>query len=220
MRLISHACSSRRFSPPPATARPPPSAASSKTTTNAPPGGPRAAGVAVGAPSTLIGPYISETSATIASTRSVAGGWSDGTVSMRSTPLSSRAMARDWRDLFLTGDDAGSIAIDDDAGDDAPRRGGFFRRLRENLSKTREALATEIQATLFDTLDEETWERLEEALIMADGGARMTANVGGTLGREAPPGQVGGGRALQARLVELLAGVAKTGTETIDVRHE
>ena len=55
-----------------------------------------------------------------------------------------------------------------------PRR-GFLRRLRENLSKTREALAAEVQATLFDTLDDETWERLEEALIMADVGASTTA---------------------------------------------
>ena len=54
-------------------------------------------------------------------------------------------------------------------------RPGFFRRLRENLSKTREALGAEVHATLFDTLDDETWERLEEALIMADVGASTTA---------------------------------------------
>ena len=58
------------------------------------------------------------------------------------------------------------------------QRRGFFRRLRENLSKTRQALGAEIQATLFEgTLDETTWERLEEALIMADVGARTTAEV-------------------------------------------
>jgi fused signal recognition particle receptor len=129
-------------------------------------------------------------------------------------------MARDWRDLFLTGDDAGPIATADEAGDDSPRRGGFFRRLRENLSKTREALTSEIQATLFDTLDEETWERLEEALIMADVGARTTAGVVGQLEQEATSGQVEGGPALQERLVELLADIARTGTDTIDLRHE
>jgi fused signal recognition particle receptor len=130
-------------------------------------------------------------------------------------------MARDWRDLFLTGDAPGSTATAEAAGsDDAPRRGGFFRRLRENLSKTREALTSEIQATLFDTLDEETWERLEEALIMADVGARTTAGVVGQLEQEATAGQVEGGPALQERLVELLAEIAKTGTDTIDLRHE
>jgi fused signal recognition particle receptor len=132
-------------------------------------------------------------------------------------------MARDWRDLFLTGDDAGSTATadgDSATGEDGPRRGGFFKRLRQNLSKTREALTSEIQATLFDTLDEETWERLEEALIMADVGARTTAGVVGQLEQEATSGQVEGGPALQERLVELLADIAKTGTDTIDLRHE
>ena len=45
------------------------------------------------------------------------------------------------------------------------------------MSKTRQALGSEIQATLFGTLDAETWERLEEALIMADVGASTTASV-------------------------------------------
>jgi fused signal recognition particle receptor len=129
-------------------------------------------------------------------------------------------MARDWRDIFVTGDDgpAGGDAGGTDP--EQPERRGFFRRLRENMSKTREALASEIQATLFDTLDDETWERLEEALIMADVGARTTASVVGQLEQEATSGQVEGGPALQERLVELLAGIAKTGTDTIDLRHE
>jgi fused signal recognition particle receptor len=127
-------------------------------------------------------------------------------------------MARDWRELFLTGDDGADPAIEE--AEQPERRRGFFKRLRQNMAKTREALATEIQATLFDTLDDETWERLEEALIMADVGARTTAEVVGTLEQEATSGAVEGGPALQDRLVELLAGIAKTGTDTIDLRHE
>jgi fused signal recognition particle receptor len=128
-------------------------------------------------------------------------------------------MARDWRELFITGDapeDGGAPQ----AAEEPEKRRGFFRRLRENMAKTRDALATEIQATLFDTLDDETWERLEEALIMADVGARTTASVVGTLEQEATSGAVEGGPALQERLVELLSGIAKTGTDTIDLRHE
>ncbi|MBI5103636.1 MAG: signal recognition particle-docking protein FtsY [Solirubrobacterales bacterium] len=128
-------------------------------------------------------------------------------------------MARDWTDLFLTGDGGPSAAAEPEPEQQEKRR-GFFRRLRENMSKPREALTTEIQATLFDTLDEETWERLEEALIMADVGARTTAGVVGTLEDEATSGKVEGGPALQERLVELLAGIARTGDDHIDVRHE
>ena len=83
-------------------------------------------------------------------------------------------MARDWRDLFLTGD----------APAPRDRRGGAARSpssaaaassaaCARTCSKTREALSAEIQATLFERRStSETWERLEEALIMADVGAR------------------------------------------------
>jgi fused signal recognition particle receptor len=93
----------------------------------------------------------------------------------------------------------------------------MFRRLRENLRKTRQALTSEIQATLFEDLNEETWERLEEALIYADVGARTTAQVVGQLEREATEGGITGGEALTARLTELLAEIARTGEDRIDL---
>ena len=85
-------------------------------------------------------------------------------------------MARDWQELFVLGDGAAVPAPPEPEREEGRR--GFFRRLRENMRKTREALAAEVQATLFEgDLDEETWERLEEALIYADVGARTTAEV-------------------------------------------
>jgi len=128
-------------------------------------------------------------------------------------------MPRDWSDLFLT--DAGTATVA--AAEEPEKRRGFFKRLRENMAKTREALADEIQATLFDTLDEETWERLEEALIMADVGASTTAKVVAQLEQESDAGVVEGGEALSARLVELLAGIARPADADdgrIDLRHE
>src|SRR5919108_5457522 len=116
-------------------------------------------------------------------------------------------MARDWSDLFITADGGASAVVTEDA--QPEKRPRFFRRLRENMRKTRAALGAEIQATLFDTLDDETWERLEEALIMADVGARTTAQVVGKLEQEATSGSVEGGPALTARLTELLAGIAR-----------
>jgi len=93
----------------------------------------------------------------------------------------------------------------------------MFRRLRENLRKTRQALTTEIQATLFEDLSDETWERLEEALIYADVGAPTTAKVVGQLEQEATDGGISGGQALTERLTELLAGIAHTGDDRIDL---
>jgi fused signal recognition particle receptor len=128
-------------------------------------------------------------------------------------------MARSWQDLFVV-DGAGVDADADDGAAEPERRIGRFRRLRENLRKTRQALSAEIQATLFEELDDETWERLEEALIYADVGVRTTAQVVEQLEREATAGSVTGGDALTARLVELLAGIASTGDDRIPLRAE
>jgi len=70
-------------------------------------------------------------------------------------------MATSWREIF----DLGARRPDAPAPEEAPEaQRGVFRRLRESLSKSRQALVEEISASLFDRIDEETWERLEEAL--------------------------------------------------------
>ena len=70
-------------------------------------------------------------------------------------------MARDWQDLFVT--NAEPVAADEAEPAREEERRGFFRRLRENMSKTRQAISAEVSSTLFDELDAETWEHLEEA---------------------------------------------------------
>ena len=131
-------------------------------------------------------------------------------------------MAREWSELFLTGE--GGVAVAEPEDPEQPeRKRRLFRRLRENMGKTRAALAAEVQATLFEgDVDEETWERLEEALIMADVGATMTAKVVMQLEQEAEAGDLVGGEALSNRLSELLADIARLADgppSTIDLRH-
>jgi len=131
-------------------------------------------------------------------------------------------VARDWSDLFITSAPGAARDADADAGsggEQRPRR-GVFRRLRESMAKTRQALGSEIQATLFGVLDEQAWERLEEALIMADVGAATTASVVQTLEQEASSGELEGGEALSERLIGLLAETARVGDGRIDVRAE
>jgi fused signal recognition particle receptor len=124
-------------------------------------------------------------------------------------------MAREWSDLFIV--DGRDPAAADES-EPREQRVGRFRRLRENLRKTRQALASEIQATLFEDISDETWERLEEALIYADVGASTTAEVVQRLEQEASSGKLSGGEELMNRLVELLAEVARTGEDRIDIR--
>src|SRR3954451_21940446 len=124
-------------------------------------------------------------------------------------------MARSWHELFITGQDTPSTA------DDQPEeRQGFFRRLRENLSETRQALGAELQASVFQTLDDETWERLEETLIYADVGATTTAKIVERLETEASTGELAGGEQLGQRLTEIVSEVARVGEGTIDLRPQ
>jgi fused signal recognition particle receptor len=119
-------------------------------------------------------------------------------------------MARSWQELFATGE-APEAA---DAPAEEERR-GFFRRLRENMSKTREALGAELQATMFQSLDDEAFERLEETLIYADVGAPTTARIVERLEGEAAGGELVGGEDLTRRLRELLADTARLDGDTI-----
>ena len=123
---------------------------------------------------------------------------------------------RSWDELFVTGEASDHQAVPSE-GSDASE--GFFRRLRQNMRKTREALTAELQSTLFQTLDDEAWERLEETLIYADVGAQTTASIVARLEQEVEGGTLEAGEPFEARLRELLAAAARPeGDGTIDIR--
>jgi fused signal recognition particle receptor len=122
-------------------------------------------------------------------------------------------VARTWQELFAV--EGEPTAEPDGDGGDEPRRGGFFRRLRDNMSKTREALGAELQATMFERLDDEAFEHLEETLIYADVGAPTTAKIVERLEGEATAGDLQSGEDLTARLRELLAETATVPGDTI-----
>jgi fused signal recognition particle receptor len=124
-------------------------------------------------------------------------------------------MSRSWQQLFLTGENAPAEAP---AEESDPERRGFFTRLRQNMSKTREALGAELQATMFQNLDDEAFEHLEETLIYADVGAPTTARIVERLETEAETGELAGGEDLTRRLRELLAETARVNGDTIDLR--
>ncbi len=76
-------------------------------------------------------------------------------------------MTRTWGELL--GDDSTDETVEE--------RAGFLGRLRDSLSKSRRALTQQLAVAAFDSADEEAWERLEEALIVADVGVPATAEI-------------------------------------------
>jgi fused signal recognition particle receptor len=127
-------------------------------------------------------------------------------------------MATSWQEIVdLGGRSPVAVAVEEEA----PERRGMFRRLKESLSKSRQALTEEISASLFDRIDDETWELLEEALILADVGAPTTAAVVERLEHEVESGAVPmDGIAVRDRLIEILAEVASTARAPIDLTGE
>jgi fused signal recognition particle receptor len=121
-----------------------------------------------------------------------------------------------WSDVFIVGKDGAGDGLKTDE----PRRRGLIRRLRESMARTRQALGSEIQATLAGPLDEEAWERLEEALIMADVGASTTTAVVSALEAETGAGKLSDREQLGERLIGLLAQEARVGDGRIDLRPQ
>jgi fused signal recognition particle receptor len=86
------------------------------------------------------------------------------------------------------------------AGDEEKRR-GWFGRLRESLSSSRQALTREL---LFDPSDDEAWERVEEALIAADCGVQATVEIVKRLEVREPASQADLLEGLEAVITEMV----------------
>jgi fused signal recognition particle receptor len=136
----------------------------------------------------------------------------------RPRPPEAGPVSTSWQEILDLGAREAPQAGGHDAEEGRDERRGVLRRLRESLSRSRQALSEEISASLFDRIDEQTWERLEEALIFADVGAPTTAQVVEGLEREVESGEIGAdGAAIRERLIEMLAEIASTGERRIDL---
>src|SRR2546421_38958 len=127
-------------------------------------------------------------------------------------------MSTEWRDiLHLGGRPLPQPAERPDEGGEPGPRGGGFRRPRESLSKSPRAPGQGISASVLDRIDEATWERLEEALILADVGAPTTGKVVEQLEQEVGAGGPSDAGAVRQRLIEILAELSSTGERRIDL---
>jgi fused signal recognition particle receptor len=92
--------------------------------------------------------------------------------------------------------------------------------MRESLSKSRRAMTQQLAAVMFDPADADVWERLEEALILADCGVAATVEVIERLESEAESGGLRSAEDLSDRLAAIVAELmTPRGDPRIDVSH-
>jgi fused signal recognition particle receptor len=103
-------------------------------------------------------------------------------------------VSRSWAELL--GD------AESGEGDGGAAEAGFFSRLRDSLGKSRRALTEQLAVAAFDPGEAASWERLEEALIVADVGVPATAELVQRLEARSELGDLG--EALVEEIAELL----------------
>ena len=111
-----------------------------------------------------------------------------------------------------------------DAGTFAARQesGGWFGRLRQGLSRSRDSFVGQFNvavAEFRDVEDEEFWERVEEILISSDVGVPTTAKLVGELEQEALEKNITSGAELRELMIEHATSMLE-GQVELDVSHQ
>jgi fused signal recognition particle receptor len=106
-----------------------------------------------------------------------------------------------WAELFGL-----PIPEDEPEDEEGGRRRGLFARLRENLTRPRQAISPQLAGIFAPKLvTEETWEDLEDALVASDCGMEATTALVDELRAETREGRIVGGADLARALWRLVA---------------
>ncbi|MFC3122372.1 signal recognition particle-docking protein FtsY [Agaribacter flavus] len=98
------------------------------------------------------------------------------------------------------------------------KKAGFFTRLKERLSKTRENIGSGFVALLKGkTIDEELYEELETQLLVADVGMKTTQKLISNLTQEAKLSQLKDGDALASLLKKQLSSIVRPVNVPLDL---
>ncbi len=100
----------------------------------------------------------------------------------------------------------------------SPQPKGFFQRLKDGLSKTRNALSSGLDTVLsaFTKVDEELLEELEEALIMADVGVETSLYIIGELRRKIKEDKIKEVEDVKGSIEEIISEMLKSKDSVID----
>ena len=129
-------------------------------------------------------------------------------------------MTRSWHEVFKGVAAPGEIAAEAPSTEEEKKKNGWFRRFKDGLSKSRQTMQQHLSAIMFDKIDAELWERLEETLIFADCGVNSTVAIVERMEQAAGEGRIAGKEQFYSYLEESIADMFAGGDYQIDVSHE
>jgi len=96
---------------------------------------------------------------------------------------------------------------------------GFFDKLKAGLAKTRESIAEQVNNvfSVFVKVDEELFENLEEALIMADIGVETTEYIIETLRYNVKHKNITDGNVVKQELKDIISGILSEQDSTVNI---
>jgi fused signal recognition particle receptor len=118
----------------------------------------------------------------------------------------------EWHEVFQG---LGETIPEEVIAEEERERAGVLRRFRRNLGKAREALRDHIKSILFDNIDEQTWEQIEEALIFADVGVNATVKIVEELERRVEEKAITTREPLLEELADVVAGMLRPAGATL-----
>jgi len=129
-------------------------------------------------------------------------------------------MTRSWHEVFkgVAAPDESTAAVAIEGEDE--KQSGWFRRFKESLSKSRQTMQQHLSAIVFDKIDADLWERLEETLIFADCGVNSTVTIVEQMEQAANEGKIVGKDQFYSHLEECIVDMFAGGDYRIDVSHE
>ncbi len=99
---------------------------------------------------------------------------------------------------------------------------GFFDKLKSGLSKTRESISEQVNNvfSVFVKVDDELFENLEEALIMADIGVKTTEYIIETLRENVRKKHITDGNLVKDELKNIISDILSEKDTSVDISHK
>ena len=125
-------------------------------------------------------------------------------------------MTKSWHEVFKGVEGPAPEGVEEEVEEKKSR---WLSRFREGLTKSRQTMQRQLSAIMFDKLDADVWEQLEETLIFADCGVASTVEIVDRMEQAAGDGRIRNQDQFYEYLEKSLVDMFAAGDYQIDISH-